>query len=93
MTTTGRGGQFPAMGTGSDDTERASAPAAAWLRPRFADELVRPLGIATVSVISLVELIERPPARFAELVWVVTVAVIASGVASLLSWSRFPSRA
>lgn len=49
--------------------------------PRFADELIRPFVAATIAVLTLVQLAERPPAEF---VWVLAAVVIAACVTSAL---------
>ncbi|MTD53764.1 sensor histidine kinase [Amycolatopsis pithecellobii] len=76
------------MNTESDDTAWVVAPATAGLTPRFADELIRPFVVATVSVITLIELSARPPGRFSGLIWALTAVVIVVGVASFCPWHR-----
>ncbi|WAL64695.1 histidine kinase [Amycolatopsis cynarae] len=76
------------MNTESDDTAWAAAPTTAGLTPRFADELIRPFVVATILVITLVELSARPPVRFAGLIWALTAVVTVAGVASFFPWRR-----
>ncbi|WP_309501146.1 response regulator [Saccharopolyspora gloriosae] len=66
---------------------------AAGRRPkRFTDELIRPAGIATISVITPVQLAEGPPPHFPGLLWASTAVVIAAAVAAMFSWRRLPDR-
>ncbi|WAL68598.1 hypothetical protein ORV05_12740 [Amycolatopsis cynarae] len=72
------------MNTEGEDT----APTTAGLTPRFGDELLRPFVVAAISVITVVELLERAPLRFAVLIWALTAAMIAVGAASAFPWRR-----
>lgn len=88
MTTTGGGGQCPAMNAEPDDTRSADA-APTGPPARFADELIRPFVIGTLSVLTLIQFAERPPVRLVWLTWGLAVVAIAAGVAtSVLPWRR-----
>ncbi|MDN3357762.1 histidine kinase [Actinomadura sp. DC4] len=55
---------------------------------RFADELIRPLVIGAVLVVSLIQFVERPPDLFA---WGLAVVTIAAGAAcSYVPWRHLP---
>jgi signal transduction histidine kinase len=57
---------------------------------RFADELIRPFAIGTISVVSLIQFAEHPPARLA---WGIMAAAIVTGLAtSIVAWRRLPDR-
>ncbi|TVT46895.1 two-component sensor histidine kinase [Amycolatopsis rhizosphaerae] len=72
------------MNTEGEDT----APATAGVAPRFGDELLRPFVVAAISVITVIELLERAPLRFAVVIWALTAVVIAVGAASAFPWRR-----
>lgn len=74
-------GTLPA-GVGVDDAPGTSA--------RFADELIRPFAIGTISVVSLIQFADRPPVQLA---WGFAVVAIAAGLAtSIVPWRRLPGR-
>ncbi|ONI83144.1 hypothetical protein ALI144C_16705 [Actinosynnema sp. ALI-1.44] len=58
---------------------------------RFVDELGRPFLLAVVSVISVIHLVDRPPAGFAWLVWGLVAVAIVSGMAVSLVPRRLPT--
>lgn len=94
MTTTNLREQFPAMNTDSEHTPLAEGvPGQGRSAPRFVDELIRQFILATVSVISVVQLVGHPQVAFAWLVWGPMVVAIVSGLAtSLLPWHRLADR-
>lgn len=57
-----------------------------WWVPRFADELIRPLAVATVSGISVVQLVSWQPTGLTVFIWVLTFLVIIAAVLALLPW-------
>ncbi|MET1073965.1 MAG: histidine kinase [Umezawaea sp.] len=65
-------------------------PALGGAGTRFVDRLIRPFVIATVSLVCVVQLVERPPERLAAVVWVLVVVAIAAGaVCAVAPWGRF----
>lgn len=96
MTMTGMGGQCRAMNAEPDDTRPAGVPvddASAGTPARFADELIRPSVIGAVSLLTLVQYAEHPPARLAWLAWGLAAVAIAAGIASsVVPWRRLPGR-
>jgi signal transduction histidine kinase len=60
--------------------------------PRFADELIRPFVAVTIAAITLVQLVERPPAEFGGLVGVLTLVVIAACVTPALPRPVLPEK-
>ena len=87
MTSTVRAGQFEAM------RDENREPASARVPRRFSDQLIRPFVLSTITLITVVELIARPPVLFGWAVWVLTILVIAVAAASCLSWRDWPVRA
>ncbi|WP_433179567.1 sensor histidine kinase [Actinoallomurus sp. CA-150999] len=79
-----------------DDTRPAGVPvddAPTGTSARFPDELIRPFVIGTLSVLSLIQFVERPPVRFVWLTWGLVVVTLAAGVASsIVPWRRLPDR-
>jgi signal transduction histidine kinase len=96
MSMTGIGGQCQAMNAEPDHTRPAGVPvddASAGTPARFADELIRPFVIGTISVLSLIQFVERPPVHLAWLAWGLAVVAIAAGVASsIVPWRRLSGR-
>ncbi|GAB3989268.1 histidine kinase [Actinoallomurus acanthiterrae] len=81
------------MNTEPDNTGIPVGDAPAGTSARFPDELIRPFVIGTLSVLSLIQLIERPPVRLPGLTWGLVVVTIAAGaVSSIVPWRRLPSR-
>ena len=74
-------------------TDENREPATASGPRRFSDQLIRPFVLTTITGITLVELIVRPPARFGWAIWALTVVVIAVAALSCLSWRAWPVRA
>ncbi|GAA4619051.1 hypothetical protein GCM10023195_85990 [Actinoallomurus liliacearum] len=84
------------MNAEPDDTRPAGVradDAPAGTPARFADELIRPFVVGTISVLTLIQLVEHPPVRLPWLTWGVVVVAIATGVApSILPWRRLSDR-
>jgi signal transduction histidine kinase len=76
------------MDTESDDTAWAVTATTTGLTPRFADELIRPFVVATILLVTLVELSARPPVRFSGPVWALTAVATVAGAASFFPWLR-----
>ncbi|MCO5973797.1 sensor histidine kinase [Actinoallomurus soli] len=79
-----------------DDTRPAGVPvddAPTGAPARFADELIRPFVIGTLSVLTLIQLAERPPDRLPWLTWSLVVVTITAGLASsVLPWRPLTPR-
>jgi signal transduction histidine kinase len=80
----------PARLTTSSDS---APPVASAHALRFTDDLLRPFVIGTVSLITLVQLIMRPPTALPELTWTLVALTIAASIASLFPWTRLPGSA
>lgn len=68
------------------DHVRTGAP----VPPRFTDELLRPFVTATISAVTVIQLLQHPPPVLPALVWGLALAAIVSGAATSFSWTRLP---